>query len=164
MRLAISITSLLTEKNKTDYEKATKCWICEQEITKNNPKVRDHCHFTGEYRGAAHKFYTLKLKIKPGKTKIPVLLHNLRGYDSHLIMQKIHKAKGHISCIANNAEKYISFCVGQLKFLDSFQFMTSLLEKLVSATDKSDFKLTKSAFGDKADVLPHTKIRYKIGT
>ena len=137
----------MTEQNIKDYEKATKCWICEQEITKNIPKVRDHCHFTGEYRGAAHKSCNLKLKIKPGKTKIPL------GYDSHLIMQKIHNAKGNITCIANNADKYISFSVAQLKFLDSFQFMSLSLEKLVAATDKSDFKLTKSAFGDKADVL-----------
>ena len=68
-------------------------------------------------------------------------------------MQKIHKAKGSISCIANNAEKYISFSVAHIKFLDSFQFMASSLEKLVAAKDKSDFKLTKSAFGDKVDVL-----------
>ena len=101
----------MTEQNIKDYENATKCWICEQEITKNNPKVRDHCHFTGEYRGAAHKSCNLKLKIKPGKTKIPVVFHNLKGYDSHLIMQKIHKSKGNITCISNNAEKYISFSI-----------------------------------------------------
>ena len=143
----------MTEQNKIDYENATKCWICKQETTKNNPKVRDHCHFTGKYRGAAHKSCNLKLKIKSGKTKIPVVFHNLKGYDSHLIMQKIQKAKGNITCIPNNTEKYISFSVAQLKFLNSFQFMSSSLEKLVSATDKSDFKLTKSGFGDKADML-----------
>ena len=142
-----------TEQNIKDYENATKCWICEQEITKNNPKVRDHCHFTGEYRGAAHTSCNLKLKIKPGKTKIPVVFHNLKGYDSHLIMQKIHKAKGNITCIPNNAEKYISFSIAQLKFLDSFQFMASSLENLVKATNKSDFKITKSEFGDKTDII-----------
>ena len=120
---------------------------------KNNPKVRDHCHFAGEYRGAAHKSCNLKLKIKPDKTKIPVVFHNLRGYDSHLIMQKIHKAKGNITCIANNAEKYISFSVAQLKFLESFQFMSSSLEKLVSATGKSNFEITNSVFGNKTDIL-----------
>ena len=104
----------MTEKNKIDYENATKCWICEQETTKNNPKVRDHCHFTGEYTGAVHKSCNLKLKIKSGKTKIPVVFHNLKGYDSHLIMQKIHKAKGNITCIPNNAEKYISFSIARL--------------------------------------------------
>ena len=134
----------MTEQETKDHSKATHCWICEKELGnfKTNPKVRDHCHFTGQYRGPAHKSCNLKLKIKPGTTKIPVVFHNLKGYDSHLIMQKLHTAKGNISCIANNAEKYISFSVGQLKFLDSFQFMASSLEKLVDATDKSDFRLT----------------------
>ena len=118
-----------------------------------NPKVRDHCHFTGQYRGAAHKSGNLKLKIKPGITEIPVVFNNLKGYDSHLIMQKIHTTKGNITCIPNNAEKYISFSVGQLKFLDSFLFMASSLEKLVDATDKSDFKLTRKEFGDQTEIL-----------
>ena len=113
---------------------------------KTNPKVRDHCYFTGQYRGPAHKSCNLKLKIKPGITKIPVVFHNLKGYDSHLIMQKIHITKGNITCIPNNAEKYISFSVGQLKFLDSFQLMASSLAKLVDATDKDDFKITRNSF------------------
>ena len=130
------------------YEIATHCWICEKELGnfKTNPKVRDHCHFTGQYRGTAHKSCNLKLKIKPGVTKIPVVFHNLKRYDSHLIMQKIHTAKGNITCIPNNAEKYISFSVGQRKFLDSFQFMASSLAKLVDATDKDDFKITQNSF------------------
>ena len=120
---------------------------------KTKLKVRDHCHFTGYYRGPAHKSCNLKFKIKTGTTKIPVVFHNLKGYDSHLIMQKLHTAKGNISCIANNAEKYISFSVGQLKFLDSFQFMASSLEKLVDATDKSDFRLTQKEFGDQTELI-----------
>ena len=93
---------IMTEQNIKDYENATKCWICEQEIAPSvqaaapgvqaalqpQPKVRDHCHFTGEYRGAAHSSCNLNLKIQPGKTNIPVVFHNLKGYDSHLIMQK----------------------------------------------------------------------------
>ena len=70
-------------------------------------------------------------------------------------MQKIHKAKGNITCIPNNAEKYISFSIAQLKFLESFQFMASSLENLVKATNKSDFKITKSEFGDKTDIILH---------
>ena len=145
---------IMKEQDKIAYEKATHCWICEQEIKNNtNPKERDHCHFTGQYRGPAHKSCNLKLKIKPGVTKITVVFHNLKGYYSHLIMQKIHTTKGNITCIPNNAEKYISFSVGQIKFLDSFQFMTSSLEKLVHATDKSDFKLTRKEFGDLTEIL-----------
>ena len=72
-----------------------------------------------------------------GLVKIPLdctVFHNLKGYDSHFIIQKLHATKGNITCIANNAEKYISFSVAQLKFLDSFQFMASSLEKLVQST------------------------------
>ena len=149
----------MTEQDEEDYLKATHCWICEQEIRniKNNPKVKDHCHFTGKYRGAAHKICNLKLKIKPNKTPIPVVFHNLRGYDSHFIMQKAHKTYGNITCIPNNAEKYISFQIGQLKFLDSFMFISSSLSKLVENT--SDLKLTREAFTN----TPLNKETYKIG-
>ena len=61
-------------------------------------------------------------------------------------MQQIHKITGRLSCIPNNTEKYISFSVGQLKFLDSFQFMGSSLAKLVDATNKDDFKITQNSF------------------
>ena len=118
-------------------------------VQQHNPKV-------SEYRGAAHKSCNLKLKIQPGKTKIPVVFHTLKGYDSHHIMQKIHKAKGNITCIPNNAEKYISFSVEQLKFLDSYQFMASSLKRLVDAccaTDKADLKIRKSEFGAKTDLV-----------
>ena len=68
----------MKEQDKIAYEKATHCWICEQEIKNStNPKVRDHCHFTGQYRGPAYKSFNLKLKVKPGITKIPVVFHNL---------------------------------------------------------------------------------------
>ena len=138
----------MKEQDNIAYEKATHCWICEKELGnfKNNPKVRDHCHFTGQYRGPPHKSCNLKLKIKPGITKIPVVFHNRKGYNSHLIMQKIHATKGNITCIPNNAEKYISFSVGQLKFLYSFQFIASSLAKLADATDKDDFKITQNSF------------------
>ena len=61
-------------------------------------------------------------------------------------MQQIHKITGRLSCIPNNTEKYISFSLGQLKFLDCIQFMASSLAKLVDATDKDDFKITRNSF------------------
>ena len=85
-----------------------------------NPKVRDHCHILGVYKGPAQKICNVKLAIKPSITPIPVVLHNLKGYDSHLIMQQIDKITGRLSCIPNNTEKYISFGVGQLNFETTF--------------------------------------------
>ena len=137
----------MSEKNEKDFQSATQCWICQKEFNdEKNPKVRDHCHILGQYRGPAHKICNVKLAIKPWITPIPVVFHNLKGYDSHLIMQQIHKITGRLSCIPNNTEKYISFSVGQLKFLDSFQFIGSSLAKLVDATDKDDFKITQNSF------------------
>ena len=105
----------MNEQDNIASEKATHCWICEKELCsfKNNPKVKDHSPFIGQYRSPSHESCNLKLKIKPGKTKIPVVFHNLKGYDSHLIMQKIHTTQGNITCIPSNAEMYISFSVGQ---------------------------------------------------
>ena len=137
----------MSEKNEKDFQSATQCWICQKEFNdEKNPKVTGHCHILGQYRGPAHKICNVKLAIKPWITPIPVVFHNLRGYDSHLIMHQIHKITGRLSCIPNNTEKYISFSVGQLKFLDSFQFMASSLAKLVDATDKDDFKITQNSF------------------
>ena len=73
---------------------------------KNNKKVRDHCHFTGRYRGAAHSLCNLKYR-KPNFT--PVVFHNLSGYDSHLFIKILGFSEGNIDCIPNNEERYISF-------------------------------------------------------
>ena len=74
-------------QEKQQYKKETRCWICKGEFNDDkNYKVRDHCHFTGRYRGAAHNLCNLKYR-KPNFT--PVVFHNLRGYDSHLFIKKI---------------------------------------------------------------------------
>ena len=147
----------MSMKNEKDFQSATQCWICQKELKdENNPRVRGHCHILGLYRGPAHKICNVKLAIKPWITPIPVVLHNLKGCDSHLIMQQIDKITGRLSCIPNNTEKYISFSVGQLKFLDSFQFMASSLAQLVDATDKNDFKITQNSFNPQ----PIEKILY----
>ena len=78
----------MTDENETIFQKATKCHICEKPFSEKDIKVRDHCHITGKFRGAAHQDCNLK-QIKPENVKIPVIFHNLRGYDSHFIMQSI---------------------------------------------------------------------------
>ena len=98
-------------------------------------RVRDHCHITRKFRGSAHQECNLKLRIKPENLKIPVIFHNLRGYDSHFIMQQIgeiankyaykdkkrEKQDLNINAIPNNMEKYMAFMLGNhLTFIDSF--------------------------------------------
>ena len=151
----------MTKKNETDFQKATKCHICDKPYKDKDIRVRDHCHITGKFRGSAHQDCNLKLQIKPETIKIPVIFHNLRGYDSHFIMQQIGKiAKEHtytnkrgeecqmnINCIPNNMEKYMAFMLGNhLVFLDSFQFMSSSLDNLIKNLPDEAFKYTKQEF------------------
>ena len=97
----------MTDENQADFEAATHCHICGEHL--EDDRVRDHCHVTGTYRGAAHNQCNLKFKIPEF---IPVVFHNLKGYDSHLIMQHLGKQlDAEITCIPNNMEKYISFTV-----------------------------------------------------
>ena len=142
---------VLTPEEQKAFRKATTCWICEealQEDYKNKRPVRDHCHFTGEYRGAAHSICNLQFR-KPKFT--PILFHNLSGYDSHLFIKNLGKTEGKIDCIPNNEERYISFSKDikvfnytdkktgddvyanhKLRFIDSFKFMSSSLDRLTS--------------------------------
>ena len=151
----------MTKENEIDFQKAIKCHICDKQYTDKDIRVRDHCHITGKFRGSAHQDCNLKLQIKPDTIKIPVIFHNLRGYDSHFIMQEIGKiAKEHtytnkkgekvemnINCIPNNMEKYMAFMLGNhLVFLDSFQFMSSSLDNLVKNLPDEALKYTYNRF------------------
>ena len=126
--------------------------------------VRDYCRITGKFRGSAHQECNLKLRIKPEDIKIPIIFHNLRGYDSHFIMQEIgeiankhaytnikgEKQDLNISAVPNNMEKYMDFMLGNhLTFMDSFQFMSSSLDRLVSNLPKDDLIYTSQVFKGK---------------
>ena len=130
----------MSEEEEIEFEKTKNCHVCD--IPLEADRVRDHDHITGKFRGAAHNACNLKLRIKPKEVVIPVILHGLRNYDSHLIMQSISKVDGKITCIPNHMEKYISFSLGKLRFIDSVQFMQASLDGLVKATDKNDFVIT----------------------
>ena len=155
-------------KDKDDFEKAEICWICQKKFGESEKKVRDHCHFTGKYRGAAHVKCNLQFK----KTKFtPVIFHNLSGYDAHLFVKNLGKSEGNIKCIPNNEEKYISFSkdivVGEyvnkkgekvevkheIRFLDSFKFMASSLESLVGNLGLEKLIQTKKEFGEKVKLI-----------
>ena len=77
------------------YNTVTTCYVCEKSL--EGDSVLDHCHITGKCRGAAHnatsKQATSKLRLSPKTTTIPAVFHNLRGYDPHLLMQAISKAR-----------------------------------------------------------------------
>ena len=64
------------------FQLSNKCWICDKLFDAGDEKVRDHCPITGKFRGAAHFSCNANFKLS---RKVPVIFHNLRGYDSHLI-------------------------------------------------------------------------------
>ena len=131
----------MTQEDRRAHKNATTCHVYKNSLKGNS--VRDHCHISGKYRGAAHKTCNLKLRLNPGTIKIPVVVHNLHGYDSHLLMQAFSKVEGHVSCIPNNTEKYISFSLVQLHFNDSAQFLPASLDKLVAANESKAFQITE---------------------
>ena len=100
----------LTDVLKREHEAAEKCHICPKEFNDSrNKKVRVHCHYTGLYRGAAHNNCNLTYRILG---HIPIVFHNLSGYDAHLFIKKLGRFnKNDTGLIAENKEKYISFFV-----------------------------------------------------
>ena len=171
---------IFKDKEREQFKKETRCRICKGEFDdkdKNKKKVKDHCHFTGRYRGAAHNKCNLDYR-KPNFTH--VVFHNLSGYDSHLFIKNLGFSNGDIDCIPNNEEKYISFSkkiqVGTypkkaldaegdifyeqkpiyhtIRFIDSFKFMTTSLDILVNNLPEDDFiNLSLYYSGDKFNLL-----------
>ena len=102
---------ILTIEEEKDFQSAAICHICEEELyfdkkTNKFLKVKDHCHFTGKYRGAAHNKCNLSCR-KP--LIIPVVFHNLQGYDAHLFIKQLAKVVGDLTSIPTTEEKYITF-------------------------------------------------------
>ena len=145
----------LTPGEKIHYNKQKVCYICKKEFDNNNTtkssslerkkqqKVKDHCHYTGKYRGAAHNICNLRYKIPK---EIPVVFYNGSTYDYHFIIKELVKEfEGNFECLGENTEKYITFSVPikkkidnkdleityKIKFIDSYRFMSSSLSKLV---------------------------------
>ena len=156
---------IFTEEDEKQFNESKECWICKEPF--KDGKVRDHCHYTGRYRGPACNSCNLKYR-KPNF--IPVFFHNLSGYDSHLFIKKLGSPdkKENIDCIADNEEKYISFStniiVGEnndktpkffkIRFLDSYKFMGASLEALVNNLPKDAFKnLLKYFTPEQAELL-----------
>ena len=146
----------LTKKQWKKYKKATKCHICHKPFTQTNLKVRDHCHYTGLYRGPAHSLCNLRYKIP---SYIPVVFHNLSGYDAHLFIRELGAHTSEMGVIAKNKEDYISFSIKvpvdsyidkngeekdkliELRFIDSFKFMSSSLDSLTKNLVRGGKKL-----------------------
>ena len=77
---------IMSEKEEEQFQLSNVCWICEKLIDHEDEKVRSHCHVTGKFRGAAYWSCNINLQLTK---KVPAIFHNLRGYDSHLIFDKL---------------------------------------------------------------------------
>ena len=165
----------LTSQEWKSFHEATVCWLCRKEFGEGDLfKVRDHCHFTGKFRGAAHRSCNLKFQ-RPKFT--PVLFHNMQNYDAHLFVRALGTLDEVLSvaCIPNNEEKYISFSLkfelkkerrevteGQwkefvvkheIRFLDSFKFTLAGLSSLVENLPKEELKETARFFGERSELV-----------
>ena len=147
----------LTKEEEEKYNNQEVCNICKKEFDKRDNKhykVRDHCHYTGKYRGAALNICNLRYKIPKD---IPIIFHNGSTYDYLFIIRELVKEfEGNFECLGENTAKYITFSVPikkkienkdmvityKIKFIDSFRFMATTLSKLVD-------NLTEGIHGDK---------------
>ena len=159
----------LTKKEEENYNNQKVCYICKKEFNNNdtaessslerkkNYKVRDHCHYTGKYRGAAHNICNLRYKVPK---EILIVFHNGSTYDYDFIIKELVKEfESNFECLGENTEKYITFSVPlkkkienknieinyKIRFIDSYRFMATSLSKLID-------NLTEDIHGDKCVV------------
>ena len=173
----------LTTEEKIYHNKQKICYICKKEFNnndtagpsslerKNNYKVRDHCHYTGKSRGAAHNICNLRYKVPK---EIPIVFHNGSIYDYNFIIKELVKEfEGNFKCLGENTEKYITFSVPikkkienkdlettyKIKFIDSYRFMASSLSKLVDNLSEGIHNNKCSDCGSNLDYIKTTAER-----
>ncbi|XP_011700257.1 PREDICTED: uncharacterized protein LOC105457338 [Wasmannia auropunctata] len=149
----------LTRDDWVKFNSATDCHVCEKPFAPDDSRVRDHCHLTGRFRGPAHSNCNLNYK---DSHCIPVVFHNLSGYDSHFIIKEIATMfAGDVYLLPITKEKYISFtkyvnsteetennrkiCI-QLRFIDSYKFLSGSLEELASYLDKEKLRIMQREY------------------
>ena len=123
---------LLTNEQQKSYESENICYICKKNWDnhakdKNYYKVSDHCHYTGEYRGAAHSIYYLKYRVPE---EISIVFHNVSSYDYlFIIKESAEESEKQFTCLGKNTEKYITFSVSIEKKLQELIKMKKKLQK-----------------------------------
>jgi hypothetical protein len=128
-KISGNIQMIMTEEDKIDFETSNKCHICEKAIL--DDKVRDHCHVTGIYMGAAHNICNI---LRNERKKIPMFCHNFTGYDGHFLIQKLggDERITHLNALAYNTEKFRTIEVNSYIFLDSLSFLNASLNELMN--------------------------------
>ena len=126
----------ITPQEEESFQLAEECWLCEKPL--GGEKARDHDHLTGKYRGAAHNICNINCKQR-SSSFVPIFFHNFSGYDCHLIFEELlneaYNQNYNPTIIPKSLENYVSVQVGCLRFLDSYRFLSSSLDKLVKSLD-----------------------------
>ncbi len=169
----------MTDSDKSKHKSSKACYACGDEFgtTRTNEKTNkkekvvkcaDHCHITGKYRGAACNKCNLRMRVP---TFVPVLFHNLEGYDAHLFVKSLGLEEGEIRCIPKTDEKYISFsknipmetvvsddgkektiCL-EMRFIDSYKFTLKPLDSLVKTLGEDQFEMLTSQMFVESELL-----------
>ena len=127
---------IMTNEDEEIHNNSQICWICKQEL--NMDKVRDHCHVTGRFRGAAHNKCNINLRLLK---KLPIIFHNLQGHDGHLIFKELNNFNIDIEVIPKGIDKYMSITViRHITFIDSLQFYNGSPDTLTLNLKDEDFK------------------------
>ena len=157
-----SLRGVMEREDWCEYLKKYNCVICKALLT--GETVRDHGHLTGKFRGAAHSQCNLQYQLPKF---VPVIFHNLSGYDSHLFIKQLGKSKGNINCIPNKEEKYIIFSKTilldgvednyknriEVRYIDSFKFMASSIDSLSRNLSQEQFREMNNVFEGDTDLL-----------
>ena len=123
---------IMTEEDQEDYRTNKICHFREKII--DFDKVRDHCHLAGKYRGPARTKCKINV-IQDQSNFIPFLFHNFSKYDCHMFFKKLVDKKNDkvkFDIIPKTNEEYISVTYGFIRFVDSYRFLSSSLNSLVS--------------------------------
>ncbi len=169
----------MTDFDKSKHKNSEACYACGDEFgtTRTNEKTNkkekvvkcaDHCHITGKYRGAACNKCNLRMRVP---MFVPVLFHNLEGYDAHLFVKSLGLEEGEIRCIPKTDEKYISFsknipmetvvsddgkektiCL-EMRFIDSYKFTLKPLDSLVKTLGEDQFETLTSQMFVESELL-----------
>ena len=129
-----------TQENEQAFAQARRCYLCKkyfQNHIQNLRKVRDHCHYTNQYLGAAHNNCNWR---RTSNKNIPIFIHNFKNYDAQFILSGLKYTSRKIQGLPFNMEKMRTLNIGKITFIDSLQLLPSSLQELVNNLRNSDYK------------------------
>ena len=98
--------NLIMSEEEKEFQSSDICWISEKLIDDDNEKVRDECQVTKKFRGTAHRNCNINFQLTEN---VPVIFHNLGGYDSHFSFCEFTKSDVKIDVVSNRLEKFMAF-------------------------------------------------------